>query len=140
VPMVPVRDAARRHRRRVRLLGVFRLRREGAGGVSYDVWVEVDAGGPEPIVVGDLNYTSNVFPVLRKVLGRSLAEFDEAPCSEAGGILASAATAISADYERFRPLVRGGGEWGTAEGAAEFLGEIAALCASAPRGMLRVWA
>jgi hypothetical protein len=43
VSLVPVRDAACRHRRRVRLLGVFRLRREGAGKVSRRPSFVVDA-------------------------------------------------------------------------------------------------
>jgi hypothetical protein len=73
--MVPVRAGAGADGGRAGV-GVLRLRREGAGRMSYDVWVEVDAGGPEPIVVRDLNYTSNAWPLFGEVLGRSIRDLD----------------------------------------------------------------
>jgi hypothetical protein len=137
--MVPVRAGAGADGGRAGV-GVLRLRREGAGRMSYDVWVEVDAGGPEPIVVRDLNYTSNAWPLFGEVLGRSIRDLDGAPCSEVGGPLTAAVARIRANAEEYRPLVLGCGSWGTPENAADFLEEIAQLCTMAPRGVLRVMA
>lgn len=38
--------------------------------MSYDIWLEADLGGPEPIVIGNLdwNYTSNCAPMWRKAM------------------------------------------------------------------------
>jgi hypothetical protein len=108
--------------------------------MSYDVSVDIDAGGPEPVSLGYLNYTSNAWPLFEEVLGRSIRDLDGAPCSEVGGPLTAAVARIRANADEYRPLVLGGGEWGTPENAADFLEEISQLCMKAPRGVLRVWA
>ncbi len=105
--------------------------------MSYDVSLIVRTGPDQGVEVFDRNYTSNVGPMWRHALGKSLRDFDGAPASEAAGPLAAAAGRMAAnptEYEQWEPA----NGWGDFEGAQQFLADIAAACGAHPLCTLRV--
>jgi hypothetical protein len=56
--------------------------------VSYDVYVEMDAGGPEPMFVDLGNMTSNVSGIWKKAMyGTGVADFDGKEARECVNVL-----------------------------------------------------
>lgn len=108
--------------------------------MSADYWLEIDAGGPEPIRLTDpsINVTYNLGPMLREARFPDWHALIGAPASETGGMLRSVAARLRADPERFRALTPPNG-WGTYEGAIEFLDRFAAECAAAPKATIGGW-
>lgn len=84
-------------------------------GMSYDIYLTVDTGGPEPAYLGDMdwNFTSNVSPMWREA-GADLAEFDGKVAGECAPTLRQAITLMEADPDRFRAMDSPNG-WGTYE-------------------------
>jgi hypothetical protein len=101
--------------------------------MSYDVALTIDTGGSEPLQVVECgNYTSNVSPMWAKALGRSLGDYDGAPCSEAAGPLAAGVRAMEANPDDYRSMGPSNG-WGDYDGALKYLRGIAEACAANPR-------
>ena len=106
--------------------------------MSYDVWLDIDAGGPEPIVVAECgNMTSNVGPVWRHV-GADVAEFDGQRAEACIPAVSAALLLLKASPRSYDHLVRGGGDWGTVESAIEFLTELERWFRTAPNATVRV--
>jgi hypothetical protein len=75
--------------------------------MSYDVWLTIDTGGPEPAVVGrdSWGYTSNCAPMWRAA-GADLGEFDGKLAGDCARLLRSAIVrmkAIPATFEAMNP-------------------------------------
>lgn len=75
--------------------------------MSYDIWLTIDTGGPEPAVVGmgSWNYTSNCGQMWRAA-GADLAEFAGRPAGECAAILRLAIGVMRGDpatYEAMNP-------------------------------------
>lgn len=106
--------------------------------MSYWVGFEIDTGGDFRAGVGDdRNYTSNCAGMWELALGRSLADYNGAPSSEAAGPLAAAVERMAMNPSEFRPMEPGNG-WGSYEGAMEYLRWIAETAQAHPRTTIRV--
>lgn len=113
--------------------------------MSYDVWLEVDTGGPERAALNvlDVNYTSNVSPMWTMALGANLGDLIEENEKEgrtAGrlvGLLSDAVEKMRAEPAAFQAMNPENG-WGRYEGALEFLDKIRAACEAHPLAYLRV--
>jgi hypothetical protein len=79
--------------------------------MSYDIWLQVDTGGPEPLTTGDWNFTSNVSRMWRAA-GADLAEFHGKSAAECAPVLRSAIAVLEADPDRFSAMDSPNG-WGT---------------------------
>lgn len=110
--------------------------------MSYDVHLEIDAGGAEPVSLAILNenMTWNVRPMFKAAIG------EEGFCNNWDGLSAAIAAdrcrrtldAFNADPAKFRALNPANG-WGDFEGAREFIQLINDACVLAPNATLRVW-
>jgi hypothetical protein len=110
--------------------------------VSYDIHLEIDAGGPEPAQVGrDLNYTRNVSPMWRKALQGAtiptVADMHGRLASECLPALDHAIAAMLDDPPTYDAMNPPNG-WGNADGARKFLEEIAGECRAHPKATIRV--
>lgn len=109
--------------------------------MSYDVHLEADLGGPEPVTLNllDRNYTWNVYPMFKRALG------DDGFCNEWDGLPAHVAVErcnltlaeFDAFPDTFRALNPSNG-WGDFDGARAFIEAIRDACARAPNATLRV--
>lgn len=114
--------------------------------MSYDVWLEVDLGGPYPIRVGGLddNYTYNLSRFFTWFLGKSLSEFNG---EEAERLM----FAIQDGYERFSGAYDSSimtieelkrfepdNGWGSVPSALAFLSRVYKACILAPNARVRV--
>lgn len=109
--------------------------------MSYDVHLEADLGGEEPVNLGilDENYTWNVYPMFRLALG------EEGFCNGWDGLSAAVAAmrcartlaAFDADPDAYRALNPANG-WGDFDGARRFIEAIREACVKAPNATLRV--
>lgn len=89
--------------------------------MSYDVSLEMDAGGPSPMDYYVGNYTSNVVPIWTKAMyGHEFAGFDGRQARECVPYLDEGIRQIETWPERFRELEPENG-WGNLEGAMEYL-------------------
>lgn len=80
--------------------------------MSYDVWLAIDTGGPEPVQVGESwNYTSNSSAAWCEA-GADLAEFDGKPAGECARILDKAIERMRTEPAKFKSLDAPNG-WGT---------------------------
>lgn len=98
--------------------------------MSYDVYLMLDTGAPDPVSVVEIgNYTSNVSAMWREALGgRPLREYHDAPCSEAAGPLADAVKRMETDPDKYREMEPSNG-WGDYEGALGYLRRLAEMSA-----------
>lgn len=72
--------------------------------MSYDIWLTIDTGGPEPATVWDrFNYTSNCGPMWRAA-GADLAEFHGRTAAQCATILRAGIATLEADPKRFRAM------------------------------------
>jgi hypothetical protein len=104
--------------------------------MSYDVWLEIDTGGPEMVCVYDWNYTSNCAPMWCKA-GADLSEFDHRSAAECEPILSAAIAVMEADpatYEAMNPE----NEWGSYESVLDSLGALAKAMLLNPKTTVRV--
>lgn len=108
--------------------------------MSYDGWLVIDTGAPEPAEIAELgNYTSNVSPMWRTALAAAgeeirLSDTDGRNAADVLPLL-NAAVEHMADnpdlYRSMNPL----NKWGDYEGAFDYLRNVADLCAKHPDGL-----
>lgn len=91
--------------------------------MSYDIWLTIDTGGPEPATVGgSYDMTSNVAPMWR-LAGADLAEFHgrkAADCLPALHHAIADMTVFPGKYEALNPE----NGWGDAAGCLKFLQDL----------------
>lgn len=106
--------------------------------MSYDIHLEADLGGPEPIQVGDLywNCTSNLAPMWRAA-GADLASFDGRPAWECIPVLATAIGELELHPETYTPMNPANG-WGSYEALLPILRNLLAAFKQAPQATVRV--
>jgi hypothetical protein len=132
--------------------------------VSYDFYIEMDAGGPEPLcldpdfgqvelpdrvkaVVGDerigTNYTSNVWRMWDEALGTAndsmsaLYHLSGEVCGDIVEQLERAVDDMIARPDFYRQWNPANG-WGDYEGALRYLAGIEAYCRAYPKARLRI--
>lgn len=108
--------------------------------MSWDISVDADpckeCGQARGVDVG--NMTWNVAPVYDEAMGFSLGALNGVQAAVALPALDAGYAKIKAAPEAYRHLVRGGGDWGTVEGALEYLHRLADACRAMPDGKVRV--
>jgi hypothetical protein len=110
--------------------------------VSYDIslYMQVDAGGPEPITVypADIgNCTSNVAPMWADALGHRLADLAEKNAGESLAVLQRAVAVLEADPAKYEAMNPSNG-WGDYEGAVSYLRQLRDACAAYPKATIHV--
>lgn len=106
--------------------------------MSYDMYLAVDTGGPEPAYVGnDWNCTSNL-ALMWRAAGADLASFEGRTAGECAPILRTAVERLLAEPDRFRTMNPPSG-WGTYEGLVTSLEELLADYGRHPRAVVEVW-
>jgi hypothetical protein len=110
--------------------------------VSYDFWLEIDTGDPEPHVIdSDLNYTSNVHPMwdlaLKGQAVEGVAEMHGLIAGDCVGSLRGAVAEMDRHPLTFAAMNPENG-WGDANGAREFLERMASACAAHPKATVAV--
>lgn len=111
--------------------------------MSYDIWLEIDTGGEERArVANSINYTSNVRPMwdlaLKGLPIEHVADMHERLAGDCVGPLRAAVETMKLDFEQFEALNPPNG-WGNANGAREFLAELADMCAAHPKATVVIW-
>lgn len=110
--------------------------------MSYDIWLEVDVGGPELAEIDVLphwNYTSNVAPMWRKAMPETdgLAGLAGMKASEAADHLSRGILRMRADPDSYRALNPENG-WGDFHSQFLRLEELRDACRRAPRARVGV--
>lgn len=106
--------------------------------MSYDVWMEIDTGGPSPASVCEsVNMTSNVSPMWRKALGFPLSDLEGVSGALAKASLREAIKSMEDDPEPYRAMNPSNG-WGDHESALEYLRKILAMCVTHPKALIRI--
>lgn len=109
----------------------------GVDSVSYDIWLEADLGGPEPMEVGLWwNYTSNCGPMWREA-GADLAEFHGRQAGDCGEALLCAIQTMEREPERFQAMNPSNG-WGSYDTLLPALRELLEMFKRAPRATVKV--
>lgn len=109
--------------------------------MSYDTWMTIDTGGPEPVIVEEIgNMTSNVSPMWTKALGFPLADMESWTGKEVLPHVERALANISNpetrhEYEAMNPE----NGWGDVAGAAKYLTKIRDACKMHPKATFRIW-
>jgi hypothetical protein len=108
--------------------------------MSYDIWLEADLGGPEPVRLGDWNYTSNVAPMWRKAMPSTegLAGMEGMTAGVAAEVLRSGISAMERNPDPYRALNPSNG-WGSFDGQLDALRELLAEFEAAPHAKVRIW-
>lgn len=104
--------------------------------MSYDVTVSLDAGGHEPIWVGDWNYTSNMACAWRAA-GAQIHEWDGKRAGDCAAQLADAIAVMVRDPARFRAFDAPNG-WGSYETLVPSLRKLLRILRQAPDGVVSV--
>lgn len=106
--------------------------------MSYDIWFEIDAGGPEPISIGnrDFNITSNVAPMWRHA-GCDLADLHDTRCADAIQPLRTAIQAMEDDPPTYKAMDPPNG-WGDYNGCLQFLRDLYTSCKAHPNAIIKV--
>lgn len=104
--------------------------------MSYDIWLEIDTGGPEPTQVFDWNFTSNAGKVWRAA-GADLAEFDGKTAGECAPIVRDALAVLGSDPGRWRALDPPNG-WGKYDHLVPALHRLAEGLEAHPATTVRV--
>jgi hypothetical protein len=107
--------------------------------MSWDFYMDVDVGGPEPLSVQDgINYTTNVSGMYKAAMGgggiRQLAGKTGRECL---AILRLAILAMEDDPAKYKSMNPSNG-WGDSESAIGLLRELSAWCVEAPRAVMRI--
>lgn len=108
--------------------------------MSYDIWLDIDTGGPEPATVCEVgNYTSNVSDMWARALGYRLGDLHDRQCAECIDDLKRAVDHIldpanRADYEAMNPS----NGWGSHEGAADYLVQLLNACRCHPKATVKI--
>ena len=115
--------------------------------MSYDIWLEADVGGEEPVRVDPLegafdhwNYTSNVVPMWRKAMPDTdgLAGLAGMECCRAEIALEAGIARMEADPEAYRAMNPANG-WGDFDSQLESLRLLLAACRAAPLAKVAIW-
>ena len=106
--------------------------------MSYDISLQADLGGPEPIMVSDgWNYTSNCSPMWR-LAGADLAAYHGYAAAECIPSLRAAIADMEANPEKYEGLNPENG-WGSRAALVPALKELLRQFESAPLAKVRVW-
>jgi hypothetical protein len=93
--------------------------------MSYDIWLTIDTGGPEPATVADVgNMTSNVAPMWR-LAGADLADFDGKTAGDCLDALRTAVGDMAAHPAKYEALNPPNG-WGDQTGCLRYLMDVLA--------------
>lgn len=111
--------------------------------MSYDIWLEADVGGPEPVRVDALdhwNYTSNVVPMWRIAMPETngLAGMDGMEADEAAKVLRLGIERMERDPAPYRALNPENG-WGDFDSQLAALKQLLLACEQAPRARIAIW-
>jgi hypothetical protein len=105
--------------------------------VSYDIWLTIDTGGPEPAQVGrDFNMTSNVAPMWR-LAGADLAEFHGHYAGNTLHLLDKAIADMTENPGKYAPL-NPPNRWGDYASCLAFLHGLRDEFAAHPRAKVQV--
>lgn len=105
--------------------------------MSYDIWLEVNTGGPEPAQVGeDWNYTRNCGPMWRAA-GVDLAEFDGKLADECLPVLRRAIDELRANEAKYVAMNPPNG-WGSYDTLVPALERLAETFTRHPLAHVRV--
>lgn len=105
--------------------------------MSYDIWLTIDTGGPEPATVADCgNMTSNVAPMWR-LAGADLANFDGKQAGECIDQLRMAVQDMQIHPQRYAPLNPANG-WGDYRGCRGYLASLLAAFEKHPHATVVV--
>lgn len=105
--------------------------------MSYDIWLEIDTGGPEPATVAqDWNYTSNCAPMWRAA-GAPLADFDGELADTCLPVLNHAIAELENNPDPYRAMDPENG-WGSYDSLLPALRRLRDMFAAHPRATVRV--
>lgn len=113
--------------------------------MSYDIHLEADLGGEEPVRVGDLewNYTSNIGGIVAAAAEatglRDLRDLEGLAAVEALVLVERLALELRRDPERYRALDPENG-WGSLETFLPALDRLVDELRPVPRAIVKVWA
>jgi len=108
--------------------------------MSYDVHLDIDAGGPEPVALAilDANMTWNLRPMFAECNnGDGPQEWDGKAAREVAEILMRTLAAFNADPAKFKAMNPANG-WGDFDGARRFAMTVLDACHAAPNATVRV--
>lgn len=106
--------------------------------MSYDIWLEIDTGGPEPAAVGgQWNYTSNCGPMWRAA-GADLAEFHGKTAGDCLLALTAGITELRAHPAKYEAMNPPNG-WGSYDSLIPALEELAGTFRSHPKATVKVY-
>lgn len=111
--------------------------------MSYDGWLQIDTGGPEPASVAELgNYTSNVAGMWALALREAgedirLSDTDRRTAGEVLPLLRRAVAHMEDHPGVYRAM--NPASWGNYEGALDYLRGVVRACAEHPKAHLRWW-
>jgi hypothetical protein len=109
--------------------------------MSYDIWLEIDAGGAEPVSVFDVgNYTGNVSPMWYKALGFSLGDLHGKLAGDCIEVLERALAHMKdpANLDEYLAMNPPNG-WGNYEGAFGYLATLLEGCRICPKATIHIW-
>lgn len=112
--------------------------------MSYDGWLVIDTGGPEPATVAELgNYTSNVSPMWAKALAAAgedirLSDTEGRLAADVLPLLIAAVSHMRENPDEYRAMNPPNG-WGDYEGALRYLVGVAKACELHPKTTLHWW-
>ncbi len=106
--------------------------------MSYDIWLEVDTGGPEPCRIADgWNCTSNISGMWRAA-GADLADFDGQTAHDCIESLTNAIAELRRDPDKYRAMDSPNG-WGKYEHLVPTLDRLLDDFRRHPKATVRVW-
>lgn len=106
--------------------------------MSYDVWLEIDTGGDEPVRLSSLNYTWNCAPMFYSAFGESgLNGLSGKLAGEAAPIIKRALASMQANPDHYKAMNPSNG-WGSYEGAMTFLREFHSDCQQHPKASITI--
>ena len=110
--------------------------------MSYDIWLEVNVGGDEPVTLEDplphWNYTSNMAPAWRAA-GADLADFDGKRADECLPLLEAALETMRANFADYSARFDAPNGWGSMDTLIPALEDLAAGFKRAPLAFVGVW-
>lgn len=104
--------------------------------MSYDVYLTIDTGGPEPAWLTDWNYTSNCAGMWRAA-GCDIAEFHGKPAAELGAALRTAIDNLTGDPGKYDEMNPPNG-WGSRASLVVALARLADDCGNHPLATVSV--
>lgn len=104
--------------------------------MSYDVYGEIDTGGPEPHEVWWENHTSNTAGMWRAA-GVDLAAYDQQPADRLRDALGEAIIELRRNHQVYRRMDSPNG-WGTYDTTLAFLERLHRHCVTHPNTTIRI--